>query len=125
MKDLKINRTTDTPLVTFCNNGSLSVEGKAYNEDPMKFFMPLIEWCRDITIETVTFEIRLEYLNTASAKMMVEMIRTIDANSKIRKKEIQWYFEEDDEDMLETGQIIEESIFSIDFTYFKLAEVFN
>jgi hypothetical protein len=122
MQDLVINRTTDTPNVTFMLNGIFKLEGRAFNEDPRKFFDPIISWCRNLSIDTLDFEVRLDYLNTASSKMMVELLKTIDANPKINNKEVKWYFEEDDEDILETGQIIEESTNSTSFFFFKVRE---
>ena len=49
---------------------------------------------------------------------MNEFIKLIDANPKIPTKTITWYYEEDDEDMLEIGQVLEENTLSTQF-FFK------
>ena len=123
MENLIIDSTKSTPNVEFNNNGELSIKGRAYSEDPRKFFEPLLNWVRELDTDTVKVEIKLEYLNTSSTKMMNEFIKTIDANTKIHSKLVKWYFEEDDEDMLEAGQIFEENTFSTDFFFHGLAEV--
>ena len=122
MKDLIIHRTQDTPEVSFLINGKFRIQGRAYSEDPRKFFEPLISWCQSVSIDKLDLEVKLDYLNTSSSKMMVDLLRTIDANTKISSKEIKWYFEEEDEDILETGQIIEETTLSTNFYFLEVAE---
>jgi hypothetical protein len=122
MKDLIINRTQDTPEVSFLMDGNFTIEGRAFSEDPRKFFEPIINWCQDLALDTLNFEVKLDYLNTSSSKLMVDLLKTIDANPKISNKEIKWYFEEDDEDILEAGQIIEETTYSTSFYFLEVAE---
>ena len=125
MEQLFISKTTSSPNVDFKENGKLSIEGRSFIEDPQKFFSPLLQWVKDLSTETVNLEIRLDYLNTSSTKMMAEFIKTIDANSKISNKVINWYFEEDDEDMIEVGQIIEENTFFSKFFFHETVESFS
>jgi hypothetical protein len=119
MEDLIIKSTRNTPQVEFLEDGSLKMEGKAFNEDPKSFFEPIINWCRGLDSEKMIFEVKLDYLNTSATKYMLEIIRTIDANSHINSKEIKWFFEEDDEEMLELGQIIEESTYKTNFFFLE------
>ena len=123
MENLKIDRTKRTPNIEFHSDGKLSIIGRANSEDPRIFFEPLLNWVRKLETDSIDLEIRLDYLNTSSTKMLNEFIRTIDANSKINSKVIKWYFEEDDEDMLEAGQIFEENTFSTNFFFHELDEV--
>ena len=122
MKDIIIDKTQDTPGVAFLSDGKFTIEGRAFSEDPRKFFEPLINLCQELTIDTMNMEVKLDYLNTSSSKLMVDLLRTIDANTKIGIKEIKWYYEEDDEDILEAGQIIEESTLSTNFFFLEVAE---
>lgn len=117
MKNLIIEKTRNTPKVELLEDGHLKMEGKAFNEDPRKFFEPIIEWVRNFAASEMSFEIKLEYLNTSSTKYMLEVIKIIDANSHIDAKEVKWHFEEDDEEMLELGQIFEEATLSTNFFY--------
>lgn len=121
MKDLIIHKTQDTPEVSFLADGHFTIEGRSFNEDPKKFFDPLISICQKLSIDTLHLEIKMDYLNTASSKMLVELLQTIDANTNIGRRVINWYYEEDDEDILETGQIIEETTFASNFYYYEVA----
>lgn len=121
MEHLQIKKTKSTPQVDFNGNGMLTISGRSFSEDPRLFFNPLIEWVRNLSVNTVTLEIRMDYLNTSSTKMMNELIKTIDANSRVADKVINWYFEDDDEDMIEVGQIIEENTFSTSFFFYEMA----
>ena len=46
----------------------------------------------------------------------------IPANNKIEEILVNWYFEEGDEDSVETAEIYEESLLRTDFRYIELAE---
>jgi hypothetical protein len=117
MKNLIIDKTKKNPQVEFLEDGNLKMEGKAYGEDPKKFFEPLLSWCRNLSSQNMSLEVKLNYLNTSATKYMFDIIRTIDANNQITKKEIKWFFDEDDEEILELGQIIEESTYSTNFFF--------
>lgn len=123
MENLIRTSTKTTPNVEFFETGVLKMGGRSFSEDPKQFFEPLINWCQELTTDTMQFEIKLDYLNTSSTKFMSEVIRTIDANNNIQNKEIKWFFEEDDEDMLEVGQFIEESTHSTQFSFHQLMEM--
>jgi hypothetical protein len=64
----------------------------------------------------------LEYLNSASSKRMLELLKIMDANSKIKSFIINWHYEEGDDDTLETGQIFEEILIRAQFQYHEYAE---
>jgi hypothetical protein len=123
MEDYRIYATQDTPDVIFLTNGTFRIKGRSFCEDPRKFFEPLISWCQQLSISKLDIEVKLDYLNTSSSKMMVELVRTIDANTKIESKEVKWYFEEDDEDILEIGQILEETTLSTKFYFMEVEAV--
>jgi len=55
------------------------------------------------------FDIQLEYFNTSSSKCLVEIFRRLE---KINSQNIviNWYYEEDDEDMQESGEDFKEII---------------
>lgn len=117
MNDLIINETRNTPSVEFLQNGQLLIEGRAFSEDPRVFFEPILSWCQSINSTEVDFQIKLDYMNTSATKYMKEIIKTIDANSKVDKKAVKWYYDEDDEDMLEAGQFIEEITLNTEFYF--------
>ena len=108
MKSILIEATHSTPAINFCMDGRLMIEGRSLPEDVNKFYKPLIEWIINLNTESVKLDINLEYFNSASAKKLLELLKSLDANSKIKSLIINWHYEEGDDDALETGQIFED-----------------
>ena len=98
----------------------MKITGRILSEDPVTFFAPLTDWARNLTSEYLNLEVKVDYMNTAAAKMMNDLIKTLDANSHVDNKVINWYYEEDDEDMMELGQIIEENTLNTSFFYHEM-----
>lgn len=117
MENLILEPTNNTPTVIFDKEGKLLMEGRSLPENTAKFFMPLIEWGADLAGEEVKLVINLEYLNSSSTKKLLELLKVLDANGKIRTLYIDWYYEVDDEDILENGQIFEEILRKAQFRY--------
>ncbi len=110
MEDLYINYTNSTPEINFKQSGHLSIKGRSLPEDPKKFFDPLFKWINELDSEQVDIQIKLEYVNTSSSKRIIELLKLIDNNSKIKKVDMNWYYEIDDSDMLEFGEMIYHSL---------------
>jgi len=54
--------------------------------------------------ETIV-HVQLEYFNTASSKCILDFFKKLEEmNNKVTKVTINWYYEEDDEDMQEAGE---------------------
>ena len=122
MNAILIEATHSTPAINFSENGRLLVEGRSLPEDVNKFYKPLIEWIIKLTTESVKLDINLEYFNSASAKKILELMKSLDANSKIKNLIINWHYEEGDDDALETGQVFEELLIRAQFRYHEYAE---
>ena len=74
-------------------------------EDSVEFYKPIEEWVDvfgNSPIPKAKFEIRLEYFNTASSKLILGIIKKIGLSSKDIL--IDWYYMDDDEDMEEIGE---------------------
>ena len=64
--------------------------------------------------------IRLEYFNTSSSKCILDVFKKLEVIHKAKNEvEVNWYYEEDDEDMLEAGEDYE----SIIRVPFKMIEI--
>jgi hypothetical protein len=65
--------------------------------------------------------IKLEYFNTSSSKCILDVFKKLEtlANTKMT---INWYYEEDDEDMLEAGEDYQ-AIISIPFKMIQVEEL--
>ena len=97
------------------------ITGNSFPANPLRFYEPVIDWFSSFfASKTIPIElnIRLEfsYLNTASQKQIVRLLKLIAKNSENRKTLVEWYYPSDDPDMLETGQRFEK-ISNLQFKY--------
>jgi hypothetical protein len=115
MKEFVLKETNKTPKITFKpRSGLLEISGKSIPENSAQFFDPVIDWINeyvDKPANTTTMIIKLEYFNTSSSKYLVEIFRKLEILFKSDKNVlIKWFYEEEDEDMLESGQDFKEII---------------
>ncbi|MBU8893268.1 MAG: DUF1987 domain-containing protein [Bacteroidales bacterium] len=122
MKDLVIKGTEKTPSVALSINGVLKIEGRSIPEDAAKFFKPLLDWTKEFTATEIRVDIKLEYFNTSSSKFILEMLRLIENNPENNNILVNWFYEEGDLDVLESGQYFE-SIIGIPFKYIEYEEL--
>ncbi|OFX83308.1 MAG: hypothetical protein A2W99_12145 [Bacteroidetes bacterium GWF2_33_16] len=122
MKDLIIKETEKTPSVSLGTNGILKIEGRSIPEDAAKFFKPILDWTREFTAPEIRIDIKLEYFNTSSSKFILEMLRLIEGNPSNDNVLVNWFYEEGDLDVLESGQYFE-SIIGIPFKYIEYEEL--
>jgi hypothetical protein len=123
MDKLFVEASQYLPLVDFSAEGSLKLEGRSIPEDATKIFNPLIDYVDQISTSKVVFDIKLDYFNTATSKKILELLKHLDANRKVKDIQVNWYFEEGDEDSVETAEIYEEFLHRTDFRYKEYAEV--
>jgi len=106
MDDLIINGTAITPLIDFKRSGQLKIQGKSLPENPKIFFTPLFNWADQLSSDRVDIDIILEYINTSSSKNLMQLIKLIDKNPRIRHFNLNWHYESDDLEMLEFGELL-------------------
>jgi len=121
MEPLIIKGSKYTPDVILDKNlEKFIIKGRSLPEDVSFFYNPILNWLRGYindpnTSTTITFE--LEYFNSSSSKVFIEIILMFkEIISKGLEAKINWCYEEDDDDILEAGQIYE-SISKIPFIY--------
>ena len=117
MQSIMIEASNSTPLAVFEPDGNLCLKGRSLIIDVVSFYQPLIEWAARLTARSVNFTVELDYFNTASAKKLLELLKTIDDNRHVREYAVNWHFESDDEDILEKGYIFEERLMKARFLY--------
>ncbi|HBH48285.1 MAG TPA: hypothetical protein DDX98_06580 [Bacteroidales bacterium] len=122
MEPLVFEATSHLPEIVFNPDGRLKMEGRCIPEDVFKLFNPMIEYVRELHAANVTFDVNLEYFNTATSKKLMELFKTIDANNKVGSILINWHFEEGDEDSIDMAEIYEESLLRSEFRYHEYAE---
>ncbi len=109
MEHLQIAAKDDTLKVDFnAETGVLMLEGESYPENPIDFFVPLNNWIEQYIQEIngpLTLNTTIDYLNTSSSKCMLDLLEALDDYYESGGKvTVNWYYEEDNEDMEETGE---------------------
>ncbi len=126
MEPLIIEGTPKTPTVRFdADEGVVEIKGRSIPENSVEFYKPLVDWLEDYKNNPKpksTVNIQLEYFNTSSSKCILDVFKKLEAIHKAKHDvEINWYYEEDDEDMLEAGEDYE-SIIRIPFKMIEIVE---
>ena len=104
-----ISTTKNTPEVIFDEKGTIKLTGRLINENPIDFFNLLDEGINEYffsSADITCLEICLEYINSEGTKHLLETIKKIiqiHLKNNMKKIIINWYYKEDDEDMLEKG----------------------
>ena len=123
MENLSIEATNNTPFAEFNQNGTLKLEGRSSSEDVSGLYNNMIDFVLQLEVPRVSFDINLEYINTASSKMLLSLLHAIDRNENIKSVQVNWFYEEGDEDSVETAEMFEDSLRRIRFTYNEISEV--
>lgn len=107
MEPIKIQPTRNTPAVLLDpNRGVFKIFGRSSPENSIQFYDPIKDViANNISGDKFDVRIKMEYFNTSSSKCIYDLLKEIKALSDKGKEVIvRWYYEEDDEDMLEAGE---------------------
>lgn len=111
MNKLEIAGTEDTPKVILDQSESkFEISGRSLPEDAAEFFSSILNWLKEYSAApnpVTAMEIKLEYFNTASSKLILDVLTRCE---KIPGAKVVWYYHEDDEDMQEAGEEFSELI---------------
>ncbi|MBO7143090.1 MAG: DUF1987 domain-containing protein [Bacteroidales bacterium] len=127
MDSINIEGTPKTPTISFdANTGVIEIKGRSIPENSIEFYKPLVDWLdkfADVAQGVVNVNIQLEYFNTSSSKCILDVFKKLENLQNKNRAEvvINWYYEEDDEDMLEAGEDYQ-SILKIPFNMVEMAE---
>ena len=126
MTELKIDKTDSTPQIYLDkNSGKFEMKGKSFPEESRSFYAPVLEWLEDYAKdpkEETLFEFKMEYFNSSSSLIILEILNILDSIYKTGKKvTISWNYLEIDEDMLDAGEEYAELV-SLPFEYHSLEE---
>ncbi len=115
-----------TPYIRFDGEkGIIEIKGRSIPENSIEFYKPLIDWLEDYTAQEknqTAVNIQLEYFNTSSSKCILDIFKKLEVLfKKGQKVEVNWYYDEDDEDMFEAGEDYQ-SIINIPFKMIEMEE---
>ncbi|PLX20725.1 MAG: nuclear pore complex subunit [Marinilabiliales bacterium] len=126
MTELKIEATDSTPLIHFDkNSGTFEIKGKSFPEESRSFYAPAQSWLEDYAKEPndeTLFAFKMEYFNSSSSLIILEILNLLDSIHKAGKKvTISWNYLKIDEDMMEAGEEYAELV-SLPFEFHALEE---
>lgn len=111
MNALKIEATDDLPKVIFDDyKGFFEISKRSLPENAVLFYEPLLnyifEYLKNPKDET-TVVFHFDYISTSSTKQIMKIILLFDELSKTKKVNLNWNYDKDDVDMLQTGNRLE------------------
>jgi hypothetical protein len=111
MDILKLEGTENTPHVTLDkSHGIFEISGRSLCENAAEFYGPVVGWLRTYagSPNPVTdFVFKMDYINMASSRSILDVISALEG---IAGAKIHWCFQEEDEDMEETGEAFAELV---------------
>ncbi len=127
MNVLTINGTDKIPRINFNpESGKMEIQGRSIPENSILFYEPLKDWLNlysENPKQLTEVHFKLEYFNTSSSKDILELMKIF---NKIYKAgynvAINWYYEKDDEEMLEAGSDYE-SILKLPFNMVECEDI--
>lgn len=127
MELVNIEGTPKTPSIKMNpETGIIEIKGRSIPENSIEFYKPVIEWLDEFstkgTAPKMVVNVQLEYFNTSSSKCILDVFKKLEALNKEKNNiTINWYYEEDDEDMLEAGEDYE-SIVKVPFKMIQIVD---
>lgn len=131
MEALKLELTDNTPKIVLDHTKhELEFEGDSRPEDVQKFFQPVMNWLNDYEgyvqsagDVTLNANFKLEYFNSSSAKYIMDIILKL---GKIAEPgnvtlNINWHYDEMDEDMLDAGEEFEDML-DVEFNFVEIPD---
>lgn len=121
----KILPSKSTPEVILDPKGTIKFSGRLIPENAEDFFDPIEEWINEYFInpaEITCVEIYLEYINSTGTKYLLDIIRKIThvhLMKDTKKFIINWYYSDEDEDILEKGGIFSSNL-DVPFNFIRI-----
>ena len=123
MQELKIEPTRNTPEIVLSPEGMIRIKGRSISENVTVFFAPVEKWITEYIkapADVTCVDMNLEYFNSGSANMIVNLLRKITYVTLKHKKFIfNWYFEDGDEDIFERGEYFA-NVLDVPFNFIKI-----
>jgi uncharacterized protein YkuJ len=115
MEPLDIKATNDTPRVLFDpDNNLFEISGRSLPEDVVTFYQPVLDWLDEYThtpLKKTDFVFKYIYFNTATSKLVQDILTRLEhLQEKGSEVKVSWYYEQDDEDMLDLGIEFKENV---------------
>ncbi len=121
-----MNNTHKTPILNLdAEKGLIEIIGKSIpTKDAPDFFKPVFSWLDNYLkapSDITTVNIQLELFTTGTSACIMDILKRLKVIHKTNKVVVNWYYEENDEDILETGESYRD-IIKIPFNIIKIKE---
>ena len=120
-----ISPTKNTPEVILDPKGTIKLTGRLVSENADDFFKPIEVWINEYfknPAEITSVEICIEYINSTGNTYLLDIIHKITyihLQKNTKKFVINWYYKDEDEDMLEKGRFFSTDL-NVPFNYIKI-----
>ena len=109
MEDINIEGSPKTPEVRFsAAEGRFAISGRSIPENSVEFYSSILNWLDQYSESpkpTTVMDVKLEYFNTSSSKCILDVFKKLENIKKSGNEvSVNWFYESDDEDMLEAGE---------------------
>lgn len=126
MQKIELKETVTTPYTLLdADNGIIRIEGRSIPENVIDFYQPILNWIDEYAKEPknkTEVHFKLEYFNTSSSKRLFDIMKKVEniALPDLNTVFINWYYEEDDEDIYFAGNDYKALITRIDFNLIEV-----
>jgi len=123
---MTIEPTKVTPFVQLdAREGILAFKGRSSPSASLEFYYPIMSGIdRAFTqgVSSITANFAFEYFNTSSSKCLFDILKRLaQFQQKGMDVKVNWYYEEEDDDMRETGEDYED-VLGLEFNYIAVNE---
>ncbi len=123
---MTIKPTKITPFVKLdTRQGVLDFKGRSSPSASLDFYYPILSSIDEVFTSganSFTANFAFEYFNTSSSKCLFDILKRLaQFQTKGMDVQINWIYEEDDDDMKETGEDYED-ILGMSFNYIQVEE---
>ncbi len=107
MENYVIEASKATPSINFNpQSGILTISGRSIPEDSVTFFNPLQQAVKHYLVNSLpnnVVNIQLDYLNSSSTACLLNVLREYEKLNKSISTVVNWFYELEDEDILNIG----------------------
>ena len=122
MRALHVKETPTTPEINLDpETGTFEMIGKSLPTNSIEFYGPVFDWANEFFYSSdapfnMILDFKLDYYNTSSSKQIAKLFRIIENSPTSENITINWFYDEDDIDMLESGERFGK-LLNIDFEF--------
>lgn len=100
----------------------IELEGRSIPSDADDFYLPFLNTLESYVLlwDELIFNLKLTYFNTRSSHYIQAILKTLNKAKNIKKIEINWYYSDEKDDMLELAELYQDySTIKLNLTKFK------